>query len=320
MNCQRAQEQIVAAVWDELTAAETAELDGHLAGCESCRAEREQLLGLQQMANAYSVEEPEANLTARVRLRLAESLDNLPPESWGERLARWCSGGTRTLASVPAAAVLLVAVSAGSVGGYQMALYRIARLQPTPGAVAAVANSGGAVEIANISSVSRQPDSQNVEVVYNQLVPGTISGSAADPSIRRLLVAASQSATSPAVREDAVALLADECRAGHSCQPAGIRDTLLVALRYGKSRLMRERALHGLEPYVVEDMRVRDAVLDALMNDGEPSIRTAAIHVLTPVEADTSVRQVLHSVAHTDRNPFIRNASQEVLDQVSEIQ
>jgi hypothetical protein len=56
------------------------------------------------------------------------------------------------------------------------------------------------------------------------------------------------------------------------------------------------------------------------MNDGDPRIRTAAINILTPVEADTSVRQVLYSVSNTDSNPHIRNVSRQVLNSVPEIQ
>ena len=94
----------------------------------------------------------------------------------------------------------------------------------------------------------------------------------------------------------------------------------MVALRYDKNAGVREKALEGLEPYVAEDMRVRDAVLEALMNDADPRIRTAAINILEPVEADTSVRQVLHSVANSDENPYIRTVSRQVLSRVPEIQ
>ena len=131
---------------------------------------------------------------------------------------------------------------------------------------------------------------------------------------------ASENAASPAVRDDSVALLAAECRAGHSCQPAGIRDALMVALRYDKSPKVRQKALEGLEPYVAEDVRVRDAVLEAVLNDNDPAIRTAAINLLAPVEADTSVRQVLYSVSNSDRDSQIRNVSRQVLSRVPEIQ
>jgi hypothetical protein len=159
-----------------------------------------------------------------------------------------------------------------------------------------------------------------VEVRYNQTVPQRVTGSLDDPSIRKLLMLAAQNSPSAEVRNDSVGLLAAECRAGHSCQAAGIRDVLMVTLRYDKNAGARQKALHGLEPYVAEDMRVRDAILGALMNDSNAQIRNAAINVLEPVEADTSVRQVLHSVADTDRNPYIRTVSRQVLDNVPEIQ
>jgi hypothetical protein len=159
-----------------------------------------------------------------------------------------------------------------------------------------------------------------VEVRYNQIVPRHIEGSMNDPAIRQLLMLASQNSTSAGLRDDSVGLLAAECRNGHSCREAGIRDALLVALRYDKNAGVREKALKGLEPYVSQDVLVRDAVLEAIMNDSDPRIRTAAINLLEPVEADTSVRQVLHTVADSDQNPYIRTVSRQVLSRVPEIQ
>ena len=59
---------------------------------------------------------------------------------------------------------------------------------------------------------------------------------------------------------------------------------------------------------------------DLPVDDTDPRIRTAAINILEPVEADASVRQVLHSVANSDNNPQIRTVSRQVLSRVSEIQ
>jgi hypothetical protein len=93
-----------------------------------------------------------------------------------------------------------------------------------------------------------------------------------------------------------------------------------VALRYDKDTGVRLKALDGLKPYVAEDMRVRDAVLEALMDDSDPGVRSEAIELLKPVEADSSVREVLHTVASEDDNPHIRTVSQEVLDRPLRIQ
>jgi hypothetical protein len=71
---------------------------------------------------------------------------------------------------------------------------------------------------------------------------------------------------------------------------------------------------------VAQDTRVRDAVLEALLNDNDPRVREDAINLLAPVEADSSVRQVLYSVSNSDDNPQIRNVSRQVLSRVPEIQ
>jgi hypothetical protein len=278
------------------------------------------------LADVLPVEEPSPNLVARSRLRLNEALDTLPPMRWYERLMQRFLNSVASLQAAPmAAALLLVAgIGAGSLGGYEFAQGRAARTA----ANAPVVASEQAVQIAptkvsdvaSVSSIVRKPGSDLVEVSYNQLVPQHIEGSLDNPEIRQLLMMATENSTSPGVRNDSVGLLAAECRAGHSCQAAGIRDALMVALRYDKNPHVREKALEGLQPYVAEDIRVRNAVLEALLNDSDPRIRSESINLLEPVEADTSVRQVLYSVSTSDNNAQIRNVSRQVLSRVPEIQ
>jgi hypothetical protein len=224
-------------------------------------------------------------------------------------------------APVAACLLLVVGVGAGMLGSYEYAQSRAAHAAAAPQIVNGVrVSEQPAAEITNISSIVRQPNSEIVEVRYNQVVPQQMEGSLDDPKIRELLMLASENSASPVVRDDSVGLLAAECRAGHSCQAAGIRDALMVVLRYDKNAGVRLKALDGLEPYVAEDTRVRDAVLEALLNDTDPRIRTEAVNILEPVEADTSVRQVLHSVANSDQNSHIRTVSREVLSRVPQIQ
>jgi len=327
MNCELAHERIVTAAYGELADEQMHELERHMALCPDCPKEREQLLALKLLADAHPVLEPDPNLVARARMRLEEALDALPPKRWYERLGQRILNNSASLLAAPVAACLLLVAGAGAglVGGYQFAQSRAARtaavavLQPPAAPPPALASTAPA-EIANISSIVRQPNSQLVEVRYNQVIPQRIQGSLDDPAIRQLLMLASENSASAGVRDDSVGLLAAECRAGHGCKAAGIRDALMVALRYDKNEGVREKALQGLEPYVAEDVRVRDAVLEALLNDSDPRIRTAAINILEPVEADTSVRQVLHTVANSDQNPHIRTVSRQVLSRVPEIQ
>jgi hypothetical protein len=327
MNCELAHESIVMAAYGELPDDAAHELERHLAACPACAQEREQVQALKLLAAAYPVEEPDANLVARSRFRLEEALDALPPKRWLERLVDKLRNNAANLQSAPIAAclLLLVGAGAGSLGGYHIAQARAARAEQARAADAQVHNTllpdtVPGVEIANVSSIVREPNSEFVEVHYNQLVPQQIRGSLDDPEIRQLLTLAIESGGSAGVRDDSVGLLAAECRAGHGCQAAGIRDALMVALRYDRNAVVRQKALEGLQPYVSQDLRVRDAVLEALLNDSDPRIRTEAINILEPVEADTSVRQVLQSVASSDRNPRIRLVSRQVLSHVGEIQ
>jgi hypothetical protein len=322
MNCELAHERIVTAAYGELPDEQMHELERHMTGCPDCHSDREQLLALKVLAEAHPMVEPPANLVARSRMRLEEALDALPPKRWYERLTQRMTNNFASLQAAPVAACLLLVVGAGAgiLGGYEYAVAHTANVSARTQALAPKPVIPAAAEITNISSIVRQPNSEIVEVRYNQVVPQQMEGSLDDPKIRELLMVASEDSTSSDVRDDSVGLLAAECRAGHSCQAAGIRDALMVVLRYDKNAGVRLKALDGLGNYVAADTRVRDAVLEALLNDTDPRIRTEAVNILEPVEADTSVRQVLHSVANSDQNRNIRTVSREVLSRVPEIQ
>lgn len=316
MKCESAQENIALAVWGELPDEQRLQLEQHLASCEGCSNELEAVQALAKAMSLVPAEEPSANLLARARLRLEEALDALPRESWLVRFSQKFSLGVSRLRSAPvAASMLLVAgLAAGAYGGYRTGAHVHDAAQASMILHAAQQNATNA-QIASVSSIVQEPNSENVVVNYNRLVPDSIHGSLDDPQIRQLLLLGAQNRTNPDVRDDSVGLLAGECRAGHQCTEGPIRHALMVSLLYDRSPSVRMKALDGLEPYVGEDMQVRDAVLTALMKDPDAQVRTAAIGLLAPVEADSSVHGVLQTLATQDDNPHIRTVSQQVLSQ-----
>ncbi|MFZ0690416.1 MAG: HEAT repeat domain-containing protein, partial [Acidobacteriaceae bacterium] len=207
-------------------------------------------------------------------------------------------------------------------GGYHAALRTMragAAAQNAAAAVPVVADIN-ATQIAGVSSITLEPGSENVEVRFDRVTPETAFGTLDDPQIRQLLLVGARNRANPVVHDDSVNLLAQECRAGHECSGGPIRNALMVALRYDKDAGVRRKALEGLESYVPIDTRVRDAVLEALLHDRDAGVRTEAIGLLEPVEADSSVREVLQTVATEDENPHIRNVSRQYLEQVAQIQ
>lgn len=333
MNCEVAHERIVTATYGDLPDEYTHELERHMASCPDCEKEREQLQALKVLADAYPVEEPGPNLIARSRLRLEEALDALPPMRWYERMGRRMANNFASLRAAPVAAMILLLAGGGigSVAGYKLAQDHAAReasasatAEAEPAAQtrlhAARTELSRVSDVASIVSIQRVPNSHMIEVNYSRVVPERVKGSLNNPAIRRLLMLASEDSSSAGVRDDSVTLMADECRSGRDCRPSGILEALMVALLYDNNPNVRMTALHGLEPYVAQNLRVRDAVLEALLNDADPAIRSAAINMLEPVEADTSVRQVLTAVANSDNNPRIRTVSREVLSRAPQIQ
>jgi hypothetical protein len=287
-------------------------------------------------------------------MRLDEALDRMPAAgARGSGRIGWLqqalSSWSFHLRAVPALATMLVVLGAagGSVAGWQITRHAQARsgadsrfadvetqggasiLRPAsftsnPSSTAGNSDSNAAASlpegIANISGVETQPGSNLVQVRYNRLVPGVTEGSPNDPQIQQLLLLATQNRANPGVRVDSVGLLADACHTGHDCDDARVRQALMLALRTDKNAGVRLKALDGLANYVSTDEAVRDSVLQALLHDDNPGVRTEAIQMLSPVEADGSVREVLHTVANDDRNPYIRTVSQQTLAQGPDIQ
>ena len=322
MKCELVQQDIVLAVYGELADDQLYPLERHIGQCARCREEFEAVKAFRQTMAFPASPEPSANLLAKARMGLEEALDTVPRSSWLARARQSLSGGLAALGRAPvaASALLVVGLGLGSVGGYRAAQAR-PQVRPANSSVASpIAADDAPLEIANVSSIVSDPSSEEVRVNFNRLTPETVRGSLDDEGIRRLLLLGAQRPENPEVQQQSLSLLAHECLAGHQCSPGPVRKALLVALRYDKSPEVRLKALNGLEPYVAEDMHVRDCVLEALMNDPDAAVRSRAIELLHPVQADSTVREVLHTVASQDQNPHIRTVSREVLDQMPQIQ
>jgi hypothetical protein len=240
MKCENAQQNIILAQYGELPDELQFPLQQHLGICEDCRREWNALLALNEELALTPMMEPSPNLLASSRMRLDEALDSLPPRSISQRFFgnafRWLG----FLQGAPALATLLLGV--GFLGGNFIARYQAAHAPQLPRPVILSNTANGA--IASVSGIVQTPNSELVQVKYNRLVPETVQGSLDDPQIRQLLMLGTKLATNNAVHADSVALLASECRAGHSCDVGDdgtnqIRSTLVSSLRTDKNASVR---------------------------------------------------------------------------------
>ncbi len=321
MKCQSARDCIVLLNYGELPDELAGVLEQHLVGCEDCREELEAFRGFEERLATLPVLEPSPNLLAQSRMRLDEALDMIPPHGFLTQLRinfyRWIGH----VQSAPALATLLLGV--GFLAGNFTYRYQVAQSKAkTPPVVTVIHPTEGV--ISNVTGIVQTPNSELVQVNYNKIVPESMEGSLDSPEIRNLLMVGTNAAATPGVRINAVSLLTDECKAGHACAPSadgnGIRHQLMVSLRYDSDTSVRMKALEGLQRFVGQDQHVRDAVLEAVMHDPDAQVRHAAIGLLEPVQSDSSVRQVLRTVATQDTNPYIRTASFNALQGSADIQ
>jgi hypothetical protein len=322
MKCELAKDSVVLLHYGELPDELAGGLDHHLTDCEECRRELEEFQIFEEQMMLLPVVEPSPNLLAQSRMRLDDELDMMPAHGFVTQLRtnfyRWLGH----VQSAPALATLLLGV--GFLAGNFTYRYQVAHAPKPAGQGPFTISHPTEGVIANVTGIVQTPDSHMVQVNYNKIVPESMEGALDSPEIRQLLLTATTAAATDAVRMNSVSLLTKECKAEHGCQPSadgkGIRHALMVSLRYDQDAGVRMKALEGLQQYVGQDRRVRDAVLEAVMHDQDARIRQAAIGLLEPVQSDSSVRQVLRTVAAQDANPYIRTASFNALQSSGDIQ
>jgi len=304
MNCDWVQQNVSLYLYNELADDARHELEQHLRRCKDCAAELAAQQEFQAQMNALPVEEPSASFLASARMRLQEALETTEQHrSWYHRFAFDPTAWLRQVRFSPALAAVLLIIGFGSGVGTMYSVLGGKGLHP--GAQSGLAQEAS---IGGITSISRQPNSNKVQIQYDRIVPESVEGAVNDPRIQDLLTyAAKNNFSNSGVRLDSVDLLTSKP------DDPRVREALTYALRYDSNPGVRLKALDGLGPYVKQDIRVRNAVLEALLNDSNLGVRSGALHALEPVSADSSVRMALQQLAKEDPSDYIRTESQREL-------
>ncbi len=299
MNCDWVQQNVSLYLYNELADDARHELEQHIQRCKTCAAELAAQQEFQAQMNALPVEEPSASFLAAARMRLQEALETTEQHrAWYHRFVFDPTAWLRQVRFSPALAAFLLLVGFGSGLG---AMYSaLGGKVPRPASQTTVQEAS----IGGITSIEHKPNSNDVKIQYQRIVPDSVEGSISDPKIQDLLTFTARSnATNAGARIDAVDALTsgpDDPR---------VREALTYALRYDSNPGVRLKALDGLKNYVKQDIRVRNAVLDALLNDSNLGVRSEALHALEPVRADSSVRMALQQLAKEDPSAYIRTES-----------
>lgn len=309
MNCDWVQNNISLYLYNELGDDARHELEQHLMRCKNCAAEFEATKAFQETMSELPAPEVTPNLLTASRMQLQEALEH------AEQLHGWrrfVLDPMALLQRMRVSPALAAAIFIFGFGGGLATMYSL-----HPGSVSVIGrpemHDMAKASIGPVRSIEVQPNSDQVSINYDRVLPEKVQGSANDPRIQELLAYAARNNDNSGVRLDSVGVLAKK-----GDDPAA-RETLTYSLRYDSNPGVRLKALEALQPYVKDDIRVRNAVLEALLNDSNPGVRSGAIHLLEPVKADTSVQAALQQLAKEDPNDYIRSESKRLLQTTPEL-
>jgi len=298
MSCQNWEEKIALYLYEELTAAERAEVEQHLAACAGCAAAADELRKLQAVMSARPVREASPELQVRARLDLEEALDR-EESSWRALVRSWLGPSPRLAA--PRVATALSILALGFSVGWMMNRPSASRGISTGEANQASAFLGTDPESLRISGISRvvpNPQTGAVRITLDANRQVTLEGSIEDPNIQALLQYAMKSYDNPGIRRDTLEALRPRT------EDAWVRDALVYAMRKDTNAGVRLEALQALRP-MAGRAEVRQALIEALERDANAGVRVAAVNLLLE-NADQAVVPVLEKHAHADENPYVR--------------
>jgi HEAT repeat protein/putative zinc finger protein len=287
MGCTEVMPLLVFLACDEVTAAERAAIEQHLAGCADCRALLAEENALQLIAEALPQAADELDRTgvllAQCRSELAESLDEMSApaaasqEKWQPFgfVRRWMAlrPGWSAAGLLAAGAVLGVQLlqwlptNDSSLVGKAMSVSAAPRV--TDEQLAKMAVSG----INFAPSIDAAPGTLQVQLRAEQ--PVTLSGSLDDTDVRRVLtyVVRNSDRFDAGVRLDCLDALKSRIA------DSEIRGALLEAVRSDQNPAVRMKALEALRE-AVNAQDVRDALLETLNRDANPGVRVEAVNLL----------------------------------------
>ena len=324
MRHKQFQEMIQLSFYGELNPSDQGKLDRHLATCERCRAELQDLTVFHKTLASYrpvTVRDRDlvdARRSLRVTLGSAE-----PAQNWIERIADFA---TVPLFPQYRAVVAVAATFAVGIGlGYY---FFGTSKQVQTGLFRSVAETDqaafdqGDAQITNFRIVNKDETSGRVEFQFDAITPVHVRGNVkTDERVQKILARAAVSAENPGTRLRAVSEMAEHASAQ---QPVtkDVKTALISVAQYDENRGVRKEALKALEKFL-PDPDVVQAFVQVLKTEKNTGMKIEAINSLararfTGESMSEELMKVLREKVDSDENNYIRIRAKAALQEVKQ--
>ncbi len=300
----------------ELTAIEKRQIDDHLTSCPNCREELAAIRALHADLKRADTFEPSAAMMTDLRHGLRRRLrqESLRP-NWQEKLGNLLLGNFRPVVQLGFAAALLLI---GIIVGRQFFSPAAAPAQQfdmlsylTPGKPITIPSGYLAPSIANVQTISFDPNTKEVQVQYSIVNDIQVRGDVENPLIRQALSYALQAADQPSLRLRAVKAIGENYVSTQSARDDEITGALAHALENDGNAGVRLKAAQVLKQLPLNSL-VKNTLIRVLMRDENSAVRIEAIEALGKGNLTSDEQAIFHTAA-SDTNEYVRLQAKRLL-------
>jgi hypothetical protein len=278
------------------------ELDSHLAGCPSCRAE---LAALEETWETLGAD-LDAPVTPEFRARTIELLE----DEIALRRIRAFRPRARTFGVLAQAAAILVAAAAGFFAAKANLVEK----------VIPVASSAGTEKASSWPDLSRSPRLSNVTykadsngkvgIEFDATTRQSVVGRPDDPRVSKLLAyLLSANAETAGEKSRAIELVSENFGPGAAVASPEIVRALAATLKRDRNPGVRKKAAEALASFR-STPEIRAALLEALANDPNPGVRLVAVEALATAAKEAPDPKTIQSLREKafdpQENGFVR--------------
>ena len=303
-ECSRYERLLPLLPYGELSPEEQKSVEEHVARCQRCAVQLEELTAVLRLADGASRYQPSDVLLARSRARVQVRLRQPRPPGRLASARRWLEGVHFVRPQLAGAVALLFA---GFLAGhYSWPL----GVPPSYGPGQPATFSGETLPLpgvdAEITSIRFSPETGVVQIRYVTRAPVTLRGRPQDAAIRQVLARALRQ-EDPALRLRAARAL--------SFQPSldqEVIDALLQALKTDTTLGVRLKVIKALRQ-ISSLPRVRDALIWTMLHDESAVVRMETIDALSSVEEPAGLEPIFQRSARRDTDVAVRVRAQRAI-------
>ena len=302
MECRELTEYALGRLLGEAPSRERKELDAHVAGCASCRAE---LAALEETWETLGAD-LDAPVTPEFRSRTVELLE----DEIARRRIRSFRPGAHARRILAQAAAILVAAALG----YVAAKGGIGSVTKAGNASASTGNAAPSwpdlSKNPRLTNVSYRTDSDGrVAIEFDATTHRSITGPPDDPRVSSLLAYLLSANETAGERSRAIELVSQNFGPGAAVASPEIVRALATTVKRDRNPGVRKKAAEALASFR-STPEIRAALLAALANDPNPGVRLVAVDALAAAAKEAPDPKTIQSLREKafdpSENGFVR--------------